>query len=404
MYEGYMTIDGTEILNSNRTKAYAEAFLPGLEVKCDAPGLHLALMQSPYTTPAMDNAPWYKVTRPATGRFLGFHSIDIQGLDDSSETVTPVELIGSGGIHTTPRHRSKEIRVIATGMALDDEAMDEGYAWLKSVLSNENCNDALLGCTGRKVRMFSAGPVTSSDATQLGRTFYKVEKLEGPFVMKKMKSRGGVLWKIEFTLNAGRPWAWTDLTTVGTLAMNGASNFTEAAEDCYAADDPYASFIDDPYYTAISKPPQPPIIKPPNILDLTSWRRLTLPIPTMLTDRAGRAASVITVAASPTTPLQMLRLRFYDEDSGLDGCDYSGEFLINYLPAGSVMSIDGISEEITVTRSDGSVVPGGHLVFGSDGRPLMWPSLGCERTYTMTADMMPGQLDVVIVLEVSVRT
>jgi hypothetical protein len=154
----------------------------------------------------MDNAPWYKVTRPATGRFLGFHSIEIQNVDDSSETVTPIELIGSGGIHTTPRHRSKEIRVIATGMALDDEAMVEGFEWLKSVLSNENCNDMLLGCTGRKLRMFSAGPVTSADATQLGRTFYKVEKLEGPFVMRKMRRPNGMpLWKIEFTLNAGLP-------------------------------------------------------------------------------------------------------------------------------------------------------------------------------------------------------
>lgn len=400
-----MTIDGVEVLNSNRTKAYAEALMPGLDVRCDAPGLHLALMQSPYTTPAMDNAPWYRVTRPATGRFLGFHSIEIQGVDDSTEGVTVQELLGSGAIHTTPRHKSLEIRVIATGMALDDEAMAEGWSWLKSVLSNEGCTSTALGCTGRKVRMFAAGPTSSADATQLGRTFYNVEKLEGPFPIKKMRRPNGMpLWKIEFTLSAGKPWAWTDLSSIANLDMDTAVNFTEAAVDCFALDDPYASFIDDPFYTAISKPPAPPVIKPPNILDLTSWRRLSVGIPTMITERAGRAAPVITVASPVGAALQHMRLRFYAEDAGVDGCDYSGEFLVSYLPADSVMTIDGITEEITVTRADGSVVPGGHLVFGSDGRPLMWPSLGCNRNYTMTADMMPGQTGVLVVLDMAVRT
>lgn len=404
MYPGYMTVDGVEILNSNRTKAYANRFMPGLEVKCDAPGLHLALMQSPYTTPAMDNAPWYRVTRPATGRFLGIHSIDIDGLDDSTETVSVHELLGSGGIHTTPRHRSKEMRVVAVAMALDDEAMDEGMSWLRSVLSNEGCSDTQLGCTGRKVRMFSAGPTTSADATQLGRNFYGVEQLEAPTVIQKMRRpTGEPLWKIEFTLNAGRPWAWTDNTTVANLNMDTAVNFTEAAVDCFALDDPYAGFIDDPFYTAISKPPQPPLIKPPNILDLTSWRRISVGIPTMLVERAGRAVPIITVAAPVGTALQHVRLRFY-EDPDVEGCDYKGEFLVSYLPAGSVMSIDGTTETITVTRADGSVVPGGHLVFGSDGRPLMWPSLGCNRPYTMMADMMPGQTGVIVLLDVAVRT
>jgi hypothetical protein len=212
-----------------------------------------------------------------------------------------------------------------------------------------------------------------------------------------------VVWRIEFVLSAGKPWAWTDPTTVANLNMDTAVNFTEPAEDCSSVGDPYAEYIDDPFYTAISKPPAPPVIKPPNIIDLTSWRRKTAEIPAMLTDRAGRAAPVATVAAGPTAA-QLIRLRFYAAEAGVSGCDYQGEFLISYLPANSVMTLDGITEEITVTLSDGRTVPGGHLVFGSDGLPMMWPSLGCGRTYTMTADMMPGQTGIIVLLDISVRT
>lgn len=401
MFTGYMTVDGVEVLNVNRTAAYAEALTPGLTLKCTAPGLNLALKQSPYTTPAMDNAPWYTVTRPATGRFLGIYPIDIENIDDSSEEVDTTELTVSGGVFTKPRYGALEFRVVAFAIAVDDEALAEGMAWLRRVLSNEGNSGFGLGCTGRTVRMFSATPRTSADATSMGRTFYNVEKVEGPLKMKDMKSKYAVR-KIEFTMSAGKPWAWTDPTNVANLTMNNAANYTEPVEDCAEAISSYADFIDDPFFTAIALPPKPPIIKPPNVLDLTSWRRLLAPIPAMHTNRAGRAAPVITVAAGAVNA-QHIRLRFYAEGTGNTGCDYDGEFLISYLPANSIMTLNGITEQATVTLPDGREVPGGHLVYGSDGRPFLWPSLGSGRLYTMAADMMPGQTDIIILLDISVR-
>lgn len=400
MFTGYMTIDGTEILNVNRVSAYAEALAPGLTLRCTAPGLNLALRQSPYTTPARDNAPWYRVTRPATGRFLGVYPLDIEGLDDSTETITTNELTVNGGVFSRPRFGMKELRVIAYAVALDDEALEEGMAWLRSVLSNEGI-DGQLGCTGRQVRMFSATPRTSSDATSLGRTFYEVEKVEGPLKKAEYKSRYSII-KIEFTLSAGKPWAWTDPTTVATLSMNSAANYTEPVEDCSDVTASYDNFINDPFFTAIAQPPKPPIIKPPNVLDLTSWRRMLAPIPVMLTERAGRAAPIITISAG-ATDAQYIRLRFYAEGTGNTGCDYDGEFLVSYLPANSVMSLNGITQEATVTLSDGRELPGGHLLYGTDGRPFLWPTLASGRVYTMTADMMPGQTDIIIMLDVAVR-
>lgn len=401
MFTGYMTVDGVEVLNVNRVAAYAEKLAPGLTLRCTAPGLNLALRQSPYTTPAQDNAPWYTVTRPATGRFLGVYPLDIDNIDDSTETVTTNELTVSGGVHTQPRYGAKEFRVVAFAIALDDEALEEGMAWLRATLSNEGREGTGLGCTGRRVRMFSATPRTSADATSLGRTFYEVEKVEGPLTMKKYKSRYAVR-KIEFTLSAGKPWAWTDPTTVGTLAMDQAANYTEPVEDCSEVMTSSEDFIDDPFFTAITQPPKPPIIKPPNVLDLTSWRRMLAPIPAMHTKRAGRAAPIITVAAGAANA-QYIRLRFYGEGTNNTGCGFEGEFLISYLPANSVMTLNGITQEATVALPDGREVPGGHLLYGTDGRPFQWPSLASGRLYTMAADMMPGQTGIIIILDIAVR-
>ena len=67
------------------------------------------------------------------------------------------------------------------------------------------------------------------------------------------------------------------------------------------------------------------------------------------------------------------------------------------------MVLDAMRRDITVIRSNGAKVPGGHLVYGSDGLPLKWPALGCATSYTMTSDMLPGQTGITVLLESSVR-
>ena len=288
-----------------------------------------------------------------------------------------------------------------TAFALYEEAMEEGMAWLRQVLSNDGCSDTDLGCTGQEALMFAALPVDAVAAYGLRRNFYRVETTEGPLVTEKYPVKGFVMWRIEFTLTAGVPWAFSSPYDVGTLAMDVDSyNFQDpAGENCSAALDAYDEFIDDPYFTAISRPPRPPVILPPNILDINSWRRRTLQIPLTQSSRWGRVAPVVRIATE--NAVQFVRLRFYRD--GASGCDYDGEFLVSYIPASAVLTLDAVRREATVTLSDGRVVPAGNLLFGSDGTPFMWPSLGCQNTYTMTADIMPGQPGTVVMLETAVR-
>lgn len=401
MYHGYLTFNGVEILNASRAAAYVRSGLPKVEIKCDDK-LAPALGHAPYLTPARDKAPWYQGARSATGRFYGLFPGKIEGTEDSTRDVDVTEKTGSGAVISAPRHTSRDIRVVATAFAADEEAMMEGLAWLRDVLTGEGCSEADAGCMGRTLRMFAFKPATKIAAYNAQREFYTVEVIEGPKVRKKHPSPIGKIWEIEFTFTAGVPWAFTSRAAVSTLALDTGSNFQDpAGENCGLMADPYDDFVGDPYFGGIARPPKAPTILPPNILDINSWRRKTATIPLSQTQRWGRVVPYINILTE--NAVQFVRLRFYRQGHGLEGCDFDGEFLVSYIPATAVLTLDAIRRRATLKLSNGKIVPAGHLLFGSDGRPFLWPTLGCQYTYTMTADIMPGQPGAVVVLETSTR-
>lgn len=401
MFDGYLTYNGVEIINGARAAAYIREALPQVEIRCGFDTLPESLGHSAYTDPETDGAPWYRGNRPAAAGFFGLFPGEFQGASDGTREVDTTELTTGGAVHSAPRARSKEIRVICTAFAADEEAMEEGLAWLRDSLAADGCSEIDFGCTGHEVQLFTAPPADAVAAYNLTRTFHNVEVTEAPRVTAKYNSKAGAIWKVEFTLRAGVPWAFTSLADAGFLYLDDAANFTDpAGEDCSSASSAYDDFIDDPFFTGISKPPRPPVILPPNLLTIHSWRRLTLPIPANQTQRWGRVVPVLDVSTGPAA--QYLRLRFYREGV-VHSCDYDGEFLISYIPANAVLTLNGITREATVRLADGRVVPAGNLLFGSDGNPFVWPSLGCQRNYWLAADLMPGQAGVALHLQTAVR-
>jgi hypothetical protein len=400
----YAQLGDTELFNGARLKRYVEGGTNGITVKCDAPNLHVALDHDEYTDPVTDAAPWYKPSRPDTAKFLGLMAVKIEGVGDGTREITVTQLMGDGGVQSLPRDASGEMRVTALLVATDKAGMHEGKVWLKETLEGNNCDEVTLGCVGHTLRMFTAPPSTLVEYVEYGRNFYNVELLEGPKLVEELPSKHAVMCKVEWVLSIGKPWPTTDMIDIATLDMDDATNHTDAAgENCSERSVAYDNFINDPFFTAIAQPPRPPAILPPNILDIGSWRRRTTVIPASVSDRSGQVIPVVKIFAGPAAA-QFVRVRFYrDEVVGATGCDYDGEFLVSYIPATSVMNLDGIRREISVTMPDGRVVPAGHLLFGTDGRPFQWPELGCHHTYTVAVDMMPGQADISVIVEAAVR-
>lgn len=404
MFSGYLKYAGREIINSARTEAYAERFMRSLTVLPMSAGLRERLGDDEYLSPAEDGAPWYRPENPASGRFYGLYPANLTGDEDSTRTVEVTDLTGDGAVHSRPRYEGRELRFIVVALAADEEAMSEGLAWLRDVLDPGGCMAAGRACGGWEAQMFASMP-TIPDAPDPQRTFYKVELLEGPKITAHLPSKRYVLRRLEFILDAGVPWAFTPEERIASVDMNVGvvSHQDPEGEDCSQELSVHSRFINDPYFTAISAPPQPPVIKPPNILKITSWRRRTVAIPTSATARWGRAVPVVQVVVGDND-LQQVRLRFYKRTANLQGCDYEAEYLISYLPVNSVLTLDAITKEARV-RLPGSEeeVPGEHLLYGSDGLPFTWPTLACRDAYTMTIDMMPGNSNLNIVLDLAVR-
>lgn len=400
MFEGYLALDGTEVINAARTAAYIREFLPKVDVKCAHEALPAALGHSDYISPRQDQAPWTASGRLAAEGFYGLMPKRFQGAENSTRSVEVTELSGNNAVITSPRFGSREIRVTATAFAKDEAAMMEGMAWLKQVCAHEGCSDAEPGCTGITAQMYAASPADPVDAFDLARTFHRVEVTEGPLVTQKLRTGNGVKWEIEFTLTAGISWPFTSLAEVGWVAMDAGSNFQDpVGEDCSVGVNGYDDFVADPYFTGISRPPRPPAILPPNILKITSWRRQSIPIPATHSSRFGRVVPVVTVGVE--NEVQYLRLRFYR--AGSISCDFDAEAVVSYLPASSTLVLDARVREAWLILWNGRKVAAGHLLFGSDGRPFIWPSLGCQYEYTLTADLMPGQPGVAVGLDVAVR-
>lgn len=212
MFDGYMSINGVEVLNVARAYAYITQHLPGLTARCNSPELREALGHSPYTTPQDDLAPWYQGNRTAAERFYGLFPLSMQGADNSTRTMNVTELIGDGAIHTMPRHGSREIRVTALAVAADGEALAEGLAWLRDVLAGEDCSDpSQLGCTGKDVVMYAALPKDIVEENTFRRYFYEAEVTDPLQVVAEYPSRVCAMVQVEFTLTAGRPWAFTEI-------------------------------------------------------------------------------------------------------------------------------------------------------------------------------------------------
>lgn len=148
MFDGWMMFAGTELANSARVHAYASTMLPNLGLKdpLNSDELPLILGDEPYSTPALDEAPWVSQYRPASQEFLGFYPTSVTGVDDSTRGSNVTQLTGDGGVASRPRNASREFRVQGLMVATTDRGLDEGRRWLKGVLNGNECDTG--DCTG----------------------------------------------------------------------------------------------------------------------------------------------------------------------------------------------------------------------------------------------------------------
>jgi len=107
--------------------------------------------------------------------------------------------------------------------------------------------------------------------------------------------------------------------------------------------------------------------------------------------------------------VRQMRVRFYANpfevaSDQLDPCDFCGEFIVSYQPANAVLTVDGVTQSATITQGGSSQAQAAsHLLYGSDGGPMVWPHLTCGIRYDMVVDIVPELPDLLINLCIAGR-
>lgn len=238
-----MSMGGTEIANSSRFMTYVSELVPGLQVEdCyDCADLGEILGDGPYNTPLVDQPDWYSARNPDSADFCGFYPLEVEGIDDGTRTASVTELALDGAMVGAPRYASREIRVTGLLVGATDAAVTFGLRWLAKALEGSACRDAT-GCTGDHFCYYAACPPMCTDSPALDdwdpdeggsplpfylcddgmittvaracsvdyeRTLYQVTLTSGPTVVEQYNSTCGAMLRIEFTLVAGVPFAFS---------------------------------------------------------------------------------------------------------------------------------------------------------------------------------------------------
>ena len=414
MINDYGAVGGIEAWNTGRLAAYLEnvgsPFATGPTVcQCDAltPTV-LELGFTEYQTPALDPAPWFDPDFPTTSSaYLGFLPLSITGVDDNPRARTVTNAVGGGGVFGPVRDQPRTITVTGAIIGTSCCGAEYGLHFLSEVLS---------GCTGETcdgdcLTMFDCCPPPGMTPAAFNaahrRTFRRTALVSGPTVVRRDGTGscvsgncagGGDVITVEFVLVAANPWAWTDIRplldvdlptvedepcidwcVLDPVTLTGDCDASECLfGDCAAAVD-----CGDPLQ-AIPAPPQPtapqatfcaPIgtARDCYSIDLTFRPEYSTDVP-VITVSAGssdlRNVRLLLFAKPADSPLNC------DAYADANRCNAIGEFVITYLQAGGVLTIDGQTNTSTTVCND--ICVSATTVFGDqDGGPVKYPEMGC---------------------------
>lgn len=159
-YEGFLSVGGIEVVNTERARGYAtSAGCPSYVVSADVcEGLQDALASETYTHDNISSAPWYdRSLADLSSRFYGAVGLTITGVTDSTRSFSRTEGVTNGGTNGRSRKGMRSLRVTATLLADGDDALDYGAQWMSSVFDG-GCGQHDDACGMTDAEFFAACP------------------------------------------------------------------------------------------------------------------------------------------------------------------------------------------------------------------------------------------------------
>lgn len=231
MFTSYARFGEVEIINTERARGYAAtADCPVAWIKatrCETLKDALGDDEAEYTYGQIASAPWFDTANPeVSGRFLGVVGIDFIGLYDSTRQVSLTEGLTDGGLFGASRRASKSVRVRVQLLAIGDDALEYGVAWLTAALDGDRCGQHGARCGVSDFEFMVACPPELETDPETGeptpemiaaweealrankRFMHDVAVTNGPMVTEQHRSGQAVGALVEFTIASERGYVY----------------------------------------------------------------------------------------------------------------------------------------------------------------------------------------------------
>lgn len=178
-------------------------------------------------------------------------------------------------------------------------------------------------------------------------------------------------------------------TTDYTYDWEGAPDNSESTRTVVPV--PSAVVIRDPDCPPLPTPPKPPSIASDCIDETGVWRRYWALIPASEVSMMLYTLPAIVVHTQGVA-LRQLRVRLYqapageDDPNAIDPNSWISEMVVSYVPPNTVLVLDSVEQRATASVNGSQPTDAGHLLYGSNGAPVVWPVLNCGVNYFVSFD------------------
>ena len=421
MYGGYGYGNGTEIWNNQRVLDYlagnpATFSLPMKNLaqyvnrSSDCPGLLSMVCDPPafgdrYTSPIVDDAPWYDPQIPESADFAGLFVEQVEGFDSVvNRSISDAAIYGGalGPLKLGPR------QITVTGYLFAETccAAEYGLHWLtEALIAQSACKDCAIG-EWFMLKCCPPDDVYGPDADEYARVMLRTGLLDGPKVVDRFgtccEACGYTTLKVQFTIASELPYLFSDLSYA---VYEEPFDPTEVALDFYGfCDDcpPVAEELWTPDCGGVTLAPPTPF----TITDLCycdPWCSKKLCATIQNTSDWNGLSTVVQIKAG-SADIKNLKITIYANplaelgqpcpctDIGTDEfwrCREPCNVLqVSQLPSGSTLTIDSRQRVALLELAGGSVQSALRLISAPETTTFEWLDLPQCSTYCLivTAD------------------
>ncbi|HWO52297.1 MAG TPA: fibronectin type III domain-containing protein [Ornithinibacter sp.] len=149
--------------------------------------------------------------------------------------------------------------------------------------------------------------------------------------------------------------------------------------------------LTDPDCTIVPPPPRPPSVPSDCIEDVGVWRRYYTEIPANLVPEWLDVVPTIEIISAAYAARQV-RIRYYSNEASLpaeqvDTSSWIAEQIISFMPAQTVMTLDGVTQHVWAEINASDPVSADHLLYGTNGKPATWPVFSCGIAYLVSIEV-----------------